>query len=133
MPKRTCHGDDLMKRRQTWKVFLSNHREVISAMDFLVVSSWRFKPLYILVLLDHGRRIARHFNVTANPTTEWLKQQLREAFPYDAAPRYLLHDRDTIFSGLEGFLETMGIRQKITAFHSPWQNGAVERLNGTLP
>jgi putative transposase len=35
MPKRTYRGDDLMKHRQTWRAFLLNHREVITAMDFL--------------------------------------------------------------------------------------------------
>jgi hypothetical protein len=24
----------------------------------------------------------------------WVSQQLREAFPFDEAPRYLIHDRD---------------------------------------
>ena len=132
MPKLIPGGQDLLKRRQNWKTFLQNHREVLAAMDFLVVSSWRFEPLYILVILDHGRRIVRHFNVTAHPTAEWVKQQLREAFPFDGHARYLIFDRDTIFGGLKPFLKAMGIHPKITAFHSPWQNGAVERMHQTL-
>ena len=132
MPKRTYQGDDLLQRRQTWKAFLLNHREAISAMDFLVVSSWRFEPLYILVILDHGRRIVRHFNVTASPTEEWAKQQIREATPSGAVPRYFIHDRDSIFGSMKGFLESMGIRQKVIADHSAWQNGAIERMNATL-
>jgi hypothetical protein len=44
-----------------------------------------------------GRRRILHFNVTAHPTAEWTAQQLREAFPWDTAPRYLLRDRDRIF------------------------------------
>jgi hypothetical protein len=35
--------------------------------------------------------------VTAHPTAEWTAQQLREAFPFDQIPRYLLRDRDKIF------------------------------------
>jgi hypothetical protein len=38
-----------------------------------------------------------HFNVTAHPTAEWTGQQLREAFPFEQIPRYLLRDRDGIF------------------------------------
>jgi hypothetical protein len=34
---------------------------------------------------------------TVHPTAEWTAQQLREAFPWDTAPRYLLRDRDRIF------------------------------------
>jgi hypothetical protein len=44
----------------------------------------------------NGVRVV-HFNVTAHPTAEWTAQQLREAFPFDRIPRYLLRDRDKIF------------------------------------
>src|SRR3981081_1414843 len=41
----------------------------------------------------HERRRILYFNVTAHPTAEWTAQQLRNAFPWDSAPRYLLRDR----------------------------------------
>jgi transposase InsO family protein len=91
-----------------------------------------FQQLYILVVLDHGRRIVRHLNVTANPTSEWVKQQIREAFPYDQVPKLLIHDRDQTFKPLKAFLETLGIEPKLTAYHCPWQNGFVERMNQSL-
>ena len=132
MPKRGPIGENLEQSRQTWRIFLRNHRDVLAAMDFLVVPTWNFRPLYTLVLLDHGHRIIRHFNVTAHPTAEWLRQQLREAFPFDTTIRVLIHDRDSIFTSLKPFLAAFGIEGKITAFRSPWQNGTVERMNGTL-
>lgn len=132
LPKRSHTGDDLLKRRQNGKTFLKNHREVITAMDFMVVPTWSFRQLYILVILDHGRRIIRHINVTANPTTEWVKQQLREAFPFGEIPRYLIHDRDQTFRPLKPFLEAFGIKPKVTAYHCPWQNGFVERLHSSI-
>lgn len=132
IPKRSYKGDDLPKRRQNWKTFLENHREVIAAMDFCVVPTWNFRQLYILVILQHGRRMIAHVNVTANPTAEWVKQQLREAFPYGESPRYLIFDNDTTFGAVKSFVESMGISPKQTAFHCPWQNGAVERFNGIL-
>ena len=73
-----------------------------------------------------------HFNVTAHPTSDWVKHQLREAFPFDKVPKYLIHDRDAIFSGLRAFIESFGIKRKLISFRSPWQNGALERFNGTL-
>ena len=62
----------------------------------------------------------------------WVRQQLREAFPFEGNPRYLIHDNDTIFSGIKAFLEPFGIKAKPTAFQSPWQNGACERILGSL-
>ncbi|HJU84172.1 MAG TPA: integrase core domain-containing protein [Holophagaceae bacterium] len=128
MPKRPRRpGSD-----QTWKTFLSNHREHLAAMDFFAVPTWDFRMLYGLVVLRHGRREVAHVHVTAHPTAAWVKQQLRQAFPFEEAPRYLVFDRDTIFGAVKGCVEAMGIRPKVTSFRSPWQNGAVERFIGTL-
>lgn len=128
MPKRPTSP----LQRQNWKQFLSNHREWIAAMDFMVVPTATFGLLYVLVIVDHGRRMVRHFQVTAHPTAEWLKAQLREAFPFDEVPRYLIYDRDTTFGAAKGFVKSLGIEPKVTAFRSPWQNGVCERLIGTL-
>jgi len=132
MPRRGPKGDKLIRARQNWQTFPQNHREVITAMDFLVVPTWNFKPLYVLIILDYGRRIVRHWNVTAHPTAEWLRQQLREAFPFDEVPSYLIHDRDGIFAGLKCFLKAFGIMDKPIAYRSPWQNGTVERIMGSI-
>ncbi|MBK8793916.1 MAG: transposase [Holophaga sp.] len=61
-----------------------------------------------------------------------VKQQLREAFPFDETPQYLIFDNDTIFGAVKTFVESMGIHVKQTAFHCPWQNGAMERVFGSL-
>jgi putative transposase len=128
MPKRSSDP----KRAQNWRAFLENHREVIAAMDFLVVPTWNFGRLYVLVILQHGRRVIAHINATRNPTAAWVKQQLREAFPYGEIPKYLLFDNDTTFGAVKDFVATMGIIPKQTSFHSPWQNGTCERVIGTL-
>lgn len=98
----------------------------------LVVPTWNFGLLYVFVILDHGRRVVRHFNITAHPTAEWVKQQLREAFPFDTTQRYLIFDRDTIFSAAQKFIEALSIKPKVTSYRSPWQNGAVERIVGSI-
>jgi hypothetical protein len=64
---------------------------------FLHRPTIRFQILYVLLVLAHDRRRIVHFNVTAHPTAEWTGQQLREAFPFDQTPGYLLRDRDRIF------------------------------------
>jgi transposase InsO family protein len=114
-----------------WKAFLHNHREAIAAMDFFTVPTLTFDVLYGFFVIAHNRRRILHFNVTRHPTSEWVAQQLREAFPYDSVPGYLIFDRATNFD--EEVVETMkgfGITPKRTSFRSPWQNGVAERWVG---
>ena len=74
-----------------------------------------------------------HFGVTKHPTAEWTAQQLREAFPWDKAPRYLLRDRDRIFGcDFVEQVKAMGIKQVLSAPRSPWQRAYVERLIGSI-
>ncbi len=79
---------------QTWRTFLDNHAQQLVSIDFFTVPTIRFQVLYVFLVLAHDRRRILHFNVTAYPTAEWTGQQLREAFPFDQLPRYLLRDRD---------------------------------------
>jgi hypothetical protein len=71
--------------------------KTLVSIDFLSVPTLRFQILYIFVVLAHDRRRILHFAVMAHPTSEWTAQQLREAFPQDSAPRFLLRDRDCNF------------------------------------
>jgi putative transposase len=128
LPKREP-GDG---QRQRWMTFLRNHQDVIAGMDFFVVPTFRFRLLYIWFVIDHGRRRIRHFNVTTNPTAQWVIQQLREAFPGDSAPGYPIYDNDSIFSGrVREAVEYLGMAPKRTAYRSPWQNGVAERWVGS--
>jgi putative transposase len=118
---------------QTWKTFLDNHVKNLVSVDFFTVPTIRFQILYVFLVLSHDRRRILHFAVTAHPTAEWTAHQLREAFPWDSAPRYLLRDRDRIFG--RDFVEqvkAMGIKQVLSAPRSPWQRAYIERVIGTI-
>jgi putative transposase len=80
-----------------WKAFLSNHREVIAAMDFFTVPTLRFTVLYCFFVIAHDRRRILHFDVTKHPSSLWIAQQIREAFPYEHSSKYLIFDRDAKF------------------------------------
>lgn len=82
---------------QTWRTFLENHFKTMVSVEFFTVPTIRFQVLYVFLLLAHDRRRILHFAVTPHPTAEWTGQQLREAFPWDSGPRFLLRDRDRIF------------------------------------
>ena len=117
---------------QTWRTFLANHAGQIMAADFFIVPTVTYRLLFVLVTLAHQRRRIVHVAVTAHPTVAWTAQQLREACPGDAVPRYLIRDRDTAFAGLGATARAMGIHEVITAPRSPWQNAYAERLIGTM-
>jgi transposase InsO family protein len=118
---------------QTWRTFLDNHLKTLVSVDFFVVTTIRFQIVYVFLVLAHERRRIVHFAVTAHPTAEWTAQQMREAFPWDAAPRYLLRDRDRIFGrDFVQQVKAMGIKQVLSAPRSPWQRAYVERVIGTI-
>ena len=118
---------------QTWRTFLENHISQLVSVDFFTVPTIRFQVLYVFLVLAHERRRILHFNVTAHPTAEWTAQQLRNAFPWDSAPRYLLRDRDRIFGdNFTRQVQDMGIEQVLSAPRSPWQRAYIERIIGTI-
>jgi hypothetical protein len=92
-----------------------------------------FPGLFVFVVLAHHRRRVSHFNVTGHPTSEWAVQQIAEAFPWETAPRYLLHDRDPIYGGpFRQRVRGMRVREVLTAPQSPRQNPYTERLIGLI-
>jgi len=119
-------------RAKRWLTFLRNHREAIAAMDFFTVPTITFGALYCFFVIRHDRRRILHVNVTKHPTSGWIIQQLREAFPFEASHKYLILDRDQKF-GLEviAAVKATGIIPKRTSFRSPWQNGIAERWVGS--
>jgi putative transposase len=118
---------------QTWRTFLENHVKTMVSVDFFTVPTIRFQVLYVFLILAHDRRRIVHFNVTAHPTADWTAQQLREAFPFEQIPKYLLRDRDSIFGGeFRKDVKAMGIKEVLSAPRSPWQRAFVERVIGTL-
>jgi transposase InsO family protein len=73
------------------------------------------------------------FNVTAHPAAEWTAQQLRDAFPWNNVPRYLLRDRDRIFGlTFRAAVDAIGIEDVLTAPRSAWQRAFVERVIGSI-
>jgi hypothetical protein len=74
----------------------------------------------VFVLMELGRRRILHVNVTDHPSADWTQQQLREALPGDHSFRFLIHDRDSIFSQqLDQSVATMGVRVLRTPPQAP--------------
>ena len=118
---------------QTWRTFLTNHLAQTTAIDFFTVPTATFRVLFVFVALSHERRRVVNFGVTEHPTEAWTVQQMREAFPWDEAPRYVLRDRDAIYGrDFADLTRAMGMEEVLTAPRSPWQNPFVERLVGSI-
>ena len=118
---------------QTCRTFLDNHVSQLVSVDFFTVPTIRFQVLYVFLVLAHDRRRILHFNVTAHPTAAWTGQQLREAFPFDQLPRYLLRDHDAIFGqDFREQLGDMGIEEVLSTPRSPWQRAYIERVIGSI-
>ena len=113
---------------ERWRAFLENHREAIAAMDFFTVPTITFGILYCFFVISHDRRRILHFNITKHPTSSWIIQQLREAFPFESSPRFLIFDRDRKY-GLEvpAAVRSLKISPVRTSFENPRQNGVAER------
>jgi len=118
---------------QTWRTFLTNHVAQFASCDFFTVPTATFRVLFVFVVLSHARRRILHVNVTAHPTAAWTAQQIREAFPWDSTPRFLLRDRDSIYgSAVRRTVQGIGLEEVLTAPRAPWQNPFAERLIGSL-
>ena len=127
-----------MRRRrkppsQSWRTFLTNHKDAIAAMDLFAAPTITFDVLTVFVVIEHARRRVVHFNVTAHPTSKWIAQQLTEAFPFDSAPKYLIRDGDAKFGfGVQRRISALGIKDIVTTPASPWENSYAERVIGSL-
>jgi len=130
MPNRP---DGVPRGDQRWSTFLYNHAAGIVACDFCIVVTASFRLLYVLVVIEHGSLRLLHCDVTEHPTAEWTKQQLREAIPSEHEYRYLIHDRDCIFSAeLDCTVENLGLCIIKTPYRSPKANSICERRIGSM-
>ena len=117
------------KPSQNWKTFLRNHSKETISMDFFTVPTSNFKLLHVLVMIEHHRRKIIHFNVTEHPTAVWSEQQMRNVLYEDNFYKYVIRDIDCKFGKNFGRkISDIGIKEIVTAYRSPWQNGYVERV-----
>jgi len=97
-------------------------------MDFFTVPTISLGVLYSFFVIRHDRRRILHFNNTKHPTSSGIIPQLREAFPFGAAARFLIHDRDAKYgTEVPAAIRSLKTNAVRTSFKSPWQNDVAER------
>lgn len=118
---------------QTWSTFLRNHANDMWACDFLQVHDLFFRPLFAFFITELGSRRIVHVGVTRSPTDAWVAQQLREATPFGAAPKYLMRDNDAKYGAQFGVVAAgTGIEVLRTPIKAPRANAICERLLGSV-
>jgi putative transposase len=117
---------------QRWSTFLRNHAREVLACDFLVTVTARFRLVYVFVVLDISTRRLVHWNVTEHPTAEWTVQQFRAFVTGDEPYRFVIHDRDALYSSaVDRALASMHLCALRTPVRTPQANAFCERLIGT--
>jgi transposase InsO family protein len=120
-------------RGQRWSTFLRNHAHETWACDFLQAYDVFFRPIFAFVFLELSTRRVMHAATTRFPSQAWVTQQLRNATPFGAAPRFLIRDRDNKFGkALDALARATGIRIVHTAVRAPNMNAVCERFLGSL-
>ena len=116
---------------QNWATFLRNHASQIWACDFLQTYDLFFRSLFVFIIIELSSRRIVHYGVTRHPTDEWVAQQLREATPFGARPRYLIRDNDRKY-GASFTRAAAGIAVLQTPYQAPKANAICERFLGSL-
>jgi len=120
-------------RDRRWATFVQNHASEIIACDFFTSVTATFHVLYVFVAIEIASRRILHVNVTNHPTAEWTRQQFREFVDDQSGHRYLIHDRDTVFSTeVDEALNGFGLEILKTPIRSPMANAYCERVIGTI-
>ena len=120
-------------RSLTWSTFVRNHASAVLACDFFVAVTATFRVFYVFVVLEVGTRRILHWNVTENPTAGWTAQQFRMVVSGDQPHRWIIHDRDRIYSeGVDATVAAMGLTILKTPVRAPQANAFCERLIGTI-
>src|SRR5438094_3702371 len=112
--------------------FVRNHAKAIIASDFFIVVTATFRLVYVLVITEVGTRLILDVNVTRHPTAEWTTQQFRECVIGDEGYKFIIHERDSIYSSeLDSSLRSLGLRVLRTPYRCPQANAFCERLIGS--
>ncbi len=118
---------------QRWCTFLRNHAREALACDFFVTVTATFRIVYVFVVLEIGTRRLLHWNVTEHPTCEWTAQQFRSFRTGEEAYRFVVHDRDAVFSSaVDNVLQSMNLCVLKTPVRVPQANAFCERFVGTI-
>jgi transposase InsO family protein len=107
------------------------------ACDFFTVETVLAARLYVLFFIELGSRRVHLSGCTEHPSGAWVAQQARQLSWSLAGraspPRFLIHDRDSKFSGaFDEIFRSERIEIVRTPIQAPQANAFAERFVGTV-
>lgn len=122
--------------RTTWSEFLQMHWESIAAIDFFTIEVWTAKSLtrfHVLFLIDLSTRRVNIAGTSDCPHGAWvervLRRQLDDFDGFLRKHRYLIHDRDPLFTkSMIEMLASVGVQSVKLPPKSPNLNAYAERF-----
>jgi putative transposase len=117
---------------QTWRTLIGNHARRTLACDFFAVVTVTFRLVYVFLVMEIGTRRILHWNVTEYPIAGWTVQQFRDFLTGEEPYRFVVHDRDSVFStAVDAALADMNLHVFKIPARVPQGNAFCERLIGT--
>jgi putative transposase len=121
----------------SWRLFLRQQAATMLACDFLTVETVWLTRIYVLFFVSLERRRIEFVSSTSSPDERWVAQQANNLLMHlgdrDQSFRFLLHDRDSKFSGaFNEVFRSEGMRMIRTPIRAPNANAYAERWVGTL-
>jgi putative transposase len=117
-------------KNHTWGLDLTGKQMVTDSGTGIVVTT---NP-YILGLIDHGSRLLLALTPLRSKHSWRLAWCVALLVARYGKPKFIKTDNDAVFTSklFKACLATLGVAHRRTAVMSPWQNGRIERLFGTL-
>jgi putative transposase len=121
----------------SWRNFLRQQAATTLACDFFTVETAWLKRIYVLFFISLERRRIEFVACTPNPTGAWVAQQARNLVmtldDREQPVRFLIHDRDSKFSGgFDQVFTSEGIAVIRTPVRAPNANAHAERWVGSV-
>jgi len=128
--------DPETKKHIDWELFISSHKDVLSATDFFtaeVLTEYGLQRYMVLFFIDVGTRKVNIAGIDAAPDGPWMHQIARnqtDAFDgFLLGKKYLIHDRDPLYTAkFDDIMKGSGITPKRLPAFMPMMNSYAENF-----